>query len=83
MRKYISETMFISTDAFRYVNSPCHPEGRYPLHIAAEYGSVDVVRLLLVFGADLSKLDLQRQNVVHYAAATVDGLRVLQVNTIF
>jgi ankyrin repeat protein len=63
------------------LNSPCHPEGKYPLHIAAENGQLDTLRQMIALGADLTKLDLSRQNAVHYAAA--NSPTVLKVYILF
>jgi uncharacterized protein len=37
--------------------------GTYPLHVAAEFGQADAVRVLLGFGADVSKLDAENDAI--------------------
>uniref|UniRef100_A0A914WTN0 phospholipase A2 n=1 Tax=Plectus sambesii TaxID=2011161 RepID=A0A914WTN0_9BILA len=56
------------------LHGPCSPEGKYPLHIAAENGQLDALRQLITLGADPTKLDLNRQNAVHYASANSPGV---------
>ncbi|XP_070560828.1 ankyrin-1-like isoform X2 [Ptychodera flava] len=44
-------------------------QGRSPLHLAAEKGSIETVRVLLENGADVNRLTKQKRGPLHFAAA--------------
>ncbi|KHJ94050.1 ankyrin repeat protein [Oesophagostomum dentatum] len=44
-------------------------DGDFPIHIAAKWGQVEAVRLLLENGADLCQKDAMGRTVVHWAGA--------------
>ncbi|KAJ1365229.1 Ankyrin repeat and FYVE domain-containing protein 1 [Parelaphostrongylus tenuis] len=45
-------------------------EGEFPVHIAAKSNQLEVVRLLLEYGADLCQKDAMGRTVIHWAAAS-------------
>ena len=51
---------------------------KHPLHFAVQQPNVDVVHLLVQAGANTLALDANRQNIVHWAARTGAGRRVLE-----
>ena len=54
--------------------------GQTPLHIAVKNGHIEVTRQLLNLGADSSKEDFNKMNVLHFCASK-RHLILMQVNT--
>ncbi|ETN80413.1 ankyrin repeat protein [Necator americanus] len=59
-------------------------DGDFPIHIAAKWGQVEAVRVLLENGADLCQRDAMGRTVVHWAAAnSASALKDLSNETSF
>ncbi|XP_065334473.1 serine/threonine-protein phosphatase 6 regulatory ankyrin repeat subunit B-like [Cloeon dipterum] len=57
--------------------SRCDSKGRTALHLAAESGNVDLVKILLENAADLTLTDLEGKNAIHFAIRNERMLRFL------
>jgi ankyrin repeat protein len=49
--------------ALANARSETDPRGTYPLHVAAEFGQAAAARMLLRYGADMSRLDLENDAI--------------------
>ncbi|XP_065336836.1 putative ankyrin repeat protein RF_0381 [Cloeon dipterum] len=55
----------------------CDNRGRTPLHLAAESGNVDLVKLLIENDADLTLTNIQGKNALHFAIKDEKVLRLM------
>ncbi|XP_065336611.1 putative ankyrin repeat protein RF_0381 [Cloeon dipterum] len=55
----------------------CDIKGRTALHLAAESGNVDLVKLLLENNADLTLTDLEGKNAIHFAFEHIGMLQFI------
>lgn len=75
----VSPTSFLSQEA---VVDPKTDDRRTPLFYAADYGAVDVVKLLMERGADVTIRDIELQSVLHAAVGHPRAMEILlQVGT--
>lgn len=61
------------------MNSATSNEGCFPLQITTEKGFVNLTKLLLDFGADVQKCDLEGRNALHWAAKSNSSNEVIKV----
>ena len=75
----VSPGSFLSQEA---VVDPKTDDRRTPLFYAADYGAVDVVKLLMERGADVTIRDIELQSVLHAAVGHPRAMEILlQVGT--
>lgn len=65
--------------ALANARSATDPRGTYPLHVAAEAGQEGAARLLLEYGADVSRLDLENDSIALGWAAFFGRPEVVKV----
>uniref|UniRef100_A0A915A7V4 phospholipase A2 n=1 Tax=Parascaris univalens TaxID=6257 RepID=A0A915A7V4_PARUN len=67
-------TRMCSTGDAQAIINEASLDGRFPLQIAADNDNEEALRVLVHFGADVSKQDSKLRNVLHYAAQKSPGL---------
>ncbi|CAJ0607980.1 unnamed protein product [Cylicocyclus nassatus] len=60
-----------------HMNMMVQPEGKYPLLLAIEMHRLEIVRRMLALGADPMVVDINGNNVMHYAS--VSGVPVIEL----
>ena len=65
--------------ALANARSETDARGTYPLHVAAEFGQAGAARLLLEYGADASRLDLENEAIALCWAAFFGRPEVAEV----